>query len=236
MSYIKIFALILLLLYLYCIYFYKSISSNCIKEGFAGFLPIIEDKTNSNNDGELDLYNFESVSDSIIEEEQMLINNSNLIDKYKITIIDNFPNNKKINCFLMNKKNRKYMTITGTLEDKIKIKNINDIHIGDIKNKLYNNYQLNINDKEFEIYVSHSNNQINMDISDEENNNILLYLIKDTEDNEFEDKYNIFFNYKNVGAVYIEEKTIYVEMTFEYKKYINFAAFMYILLNKINSF
>ena len=164
MSYIKIFALILLLLYLYCIYFYKSISSNCIKEGFAGFLPIIEDKTNSNNDGELDLYNFESVSDSIIEEEQMLINNSNLIDKYKITIIDNFPNNKKINCFLMNKKNRKYMTITGTLEDKIKIKNINDIHIGDIKHKLYNNYQLNINDKEFEIYVSHSNNQINMDI------------------------------------------------------------------------
>ena len=233
MSYIKIFALILLLLYLYCIYYYKSILE--IQERFAGFLPIIENDSD-NNDGELDLYQFDTVSSPTDEEEQTLINNSNLVNKYKISIIDNFPNTKKINCQMMNSRNRKYMTVIGSLEDKIKIKNINDIHIGDIKHKLYNNYQLTINNNDFQIYVSHSNNQINIDISDENNNNILLYLIKDHDDKEFEEKYNIFINYKNVGAVYVEEKTVYVEMIFEYKKYINFAAFLYIVIAKINSF
>jgi uncharacterized protein YrzB (UPF0473 family) len=61
-------------------------------------------------------------------------------------------------------------------------------------------------------------------------------LIKDTENNDVEDKYNIYFNYKNIGVVNKNGNNIFIEILLEYKKYINFTGFMYILLVKINSY
>ena len=236
MQNIKILAIILLFTYFY--FLYISSTNILIMEKFAGLLPISNhdlDNHPDNND-ETDIYH-SGDSLPIIEEEQIaLINNSNEIKKYKITVVDNNINNKKVNCFFMNKRNRKYMSLTGNIEDKIKIININNIYIGDIKHKLYNNYILNINDNNYDIYVSNNNNQINMDISDENNNNIVLYLIKDTENNDVEDKYNIYFNYKNIGVVNKTGNNIFIEILLEYKKYINFTGFMYILLVKINSY
>lgn len=213
---LKILVLILLLVYvIFNIYIYINLKN---KEKFTNIYDIFltDDKIDEIKNNRLE--NIFKINNDI--KNDIEFSNNNVYDKYTYIFIDDeFSNSSKVFCNLINKNNIKYMFILGSIDDKIKIRNINNDVIGELKPKIYNTYLLNMNNNKYDVILSDNNTNISLDID-----NINIFLKKEN------DYVNIYINSTKVGNI-IENK---LEILDIYKKYINFVAILYILLIKIN--